>query len=67
MAMVRLLARENAGVAVAPAVVLADEIANGRLASAPFALDIVEPFYAVTISRRFPHPALAALIEPPRS
>ena len=67
MAMVRLLARENAGVAVAPAVVLADEIANGRLATAPFALDIVEPFYAVTISRRFPHPALAALIEPPRS
>ena len=67
MAMVRLLARENAGVAVAPAVVLADEIANGRLATAPFALDIVEPFYAVTIPRRFPHPALAALIEPPRS
>lgn len=64
MAMVRLLARENAGVAVAPAVVLADEIANGRLATAPFALDIVEPFYAVTVPRSFPHPALAALITP---
>ena len=64
MAMVRLLARENAGVAVAPAVVLADEIANQRLATAPFALDIVEPFYAVTTPRSFPHPALAELIVP---
>lgn len=64
MAMVRLLARENAGVAVAPAVVLADEIANGRLATAPFALDIVEPFYAVTFPRSFPHPALEGLINP---
>lgn len=64
MAMVRLLARENVGVAVAPAVVLEDEIANGRLATAPFALDIVEPFYAVTPPRSFPHPALAELITP---
>lgn len=62
MAMVRLLARENAGVAVAPAVVLADEIASGRLATAPFRLGIEEPFYAVTVPRKFPHPALAELL-----
>ena len=62
MAMVRLLAREGAGLAVAPAVVLADEIASGALVSAPFALGIAEPFYAVTLPRAFPHPALAGLL-----
>ncbi len=62
MAMVRLLARENVGVAVAPAVVLADEIASGRLATAPFTLDIAEPFYAITVPRNFPHPGLAQLL-----
>ena len=62
MAMVRLLARQDAGLAVAPAVVLADEIANGRLQSAPFDLRIVESFHAVTLPRSFPHPALAGLL-----
>lgn len=62
MAMVRLLAREGAGLAVAPTVVLADEVASGLLATAPFDLNIVEPFYAVTIPRKFPHPALAQLL-----
>lgn len=62
MAMVRLLAREGVGLAVAPAVVLADEIASGRIATAPFDLGISEPFYAVTVPRQFPHPALASLL-----
>lgn len=62
MAMVRLLARANAGVALAPSVVLADEIASGRLATAPFDLGIVETFYAVTVKRSFPHPLLADLV-----
>ena len=62
MAMVRLLARDGAGLAVAPAVVLADEIASGRLATAPFALNLTESFYAVTIPRSFPHPILADLL-----
>ena len=62
MAMVRLLARENAGLAVAPAVVLADELASGRLAEAPFGLEIVESFYAVTVARRFPNPILRWLL-----
>ncbi|QGX97025.1 LysR family transcriptional regulator [Roseovarius faecimaris] len=64
MAMVRLLTREGAGVAVAPSVVLADEIASGRVATAPFELGIVEPFYAVTLPRQFPHPGLAELLNP---
>lgn len=62
MAMVRLLAREGAGLAVAPSVVVQDEIAAGRLATAPWPLGIVESFYAVTVRRQFPHPALAPLI-----
>lgn len=58
MAMLRLLTREGMGLAVAPAVVLADEIAQGHLTTAPHDLGIEEPFYAVTRPRRFPHPAL---------
>ena len=63
MAMVRLLAREDAGLAIAPAVVLTDEIRAGLLQAAPFALDIVEGFYAVTARRSFPHPLLRSLLE----
>ncbi|MEL7114824.1 MAG: LysR family transcriptional regulator [Pseudomonadota bacterium] len=62
MAMVRLLAREGIGLALAPPVVLADEIRTGRLATAPFDLDIAETFYAITTQRRFPHPALKTLL-----
>jgi len=62
MAMIRLLAREGAGVAVAPSVVLADEIRSGLLVTAPFDLRIVENFFAVTVNRSFPHPALGPLL-----
>ena len=62
MAMVRLLAREGIGLAVAPPVVVADEIASGVLATAPFDLGVIEPFFAVTMPRKFPHPALAQLL-----
>lgn len=63
MAMVRLLAREGIGVAIVPAVVVADEIAQGILHPAPFSLDILETFYAITARRRFAHPLLARLLE----
>ncbi len=62
MAMVRLLAREGVGLAVAPAVVLADEIDQGILHLAPFALSITESFYAITARRSFPHPSLGKLL-----
>lgn len=62
MAMVRLLTREGAGLAFAPSVVLADEIASGAVVTAPFDLGIVEPFFAVTLPRKFPHPALATVL-----
>lgn len=64
MAMVRLLARADAGIAVAPDVVLADEIASGRLVTSPFELDIAESFFAITVQRSFPHPLLAELLPP---
>ena len=63
MALIRLLAREGVGVAAAPGVVVADEVAAGRLTTAAFDLGVSEPFYAVTARRRFPHPALARLLE----
>ncbi len=61
MAMVRLLARADVGMALAPPVVLADEIATGRLGTAPFDLGISETFYATTVNRSFPHPLLNLL------
>lgn len=61
MAMIRLLARDDIGLAVAPSVVLADELAQGVLTTAPFELDVVESFYAVTAQRTFPHPFLGRL------
>ncbi|MEM9872160.1 MAG: LysR family transcriptional regulator [Pseudomonadota bacterium] len=62
MAMVRLLAREGAGLALAPDIVLADEIASGQLVTAPFDLDIHDTFYAVTTQRSFPHPLLHTVL-----
>jgi len=62
MAMVRLLARAGVGVAVAPSVVVEEEVAQGVLQTAPFDLGIREPFYAVTVPRRFAHPALAGVL-----
>jgi len=43
-------------------VVLADEIATGRLATAPFDLEITETFYAITAPRNFPHLLLAEVL-----
>lgn len=63
MAMVRLLAREGVGLAVAPSVVLADELAAGLLQTAPFDLGISEPFFAVTLPRTFSHPALSGVLQ----
>lgn len=63
MAMVRLLARAGAGLAVAPAVVLDDELAAGRVATAPYDLGIAERFFAVTTKRSYPHPLLNDLLQ----
>lgn len=63
MAMLRLLAREDIGLALAPAIVLRDELRSGMLRSAAFDLQLVESFYAVTPRRSFPHLALSKLFD----
>ncbi|WP_425037991.1 LysR family transcriptional regulator [Primorskyibacter sp. S187A] len=63
MAMMRLLAREGVGLAVLPPIVVQDELSNGRLIEVDRMPNIGETFYAVTISRRFPNPILADLLD----
>jgi LysR family transcriptional activator of nhaA len=66
MAMLRLLAREDAGLAVLPPIVVFDELASGILTEAARLPGITEVFYAVTLNRRFPNPLLAGLLDPAR-
>jgi LysR family transcriptional activator of nhaA len=64
MAMLRLLTREDAGLAVIPPIVVRDELAAGLLVEAARLDDIRETFLAVTLQRRFPNPLLAGLLHP---
>ena len=63
MAMMRLLARQGVGLAVLPPIVVQDELSSGRLLEVDQLPGIGETFYAVTITRRFPNPILAELLE----
>jgi len=63
MAMLRLLARSDAGVAVIPPIVVQDELAGGLLYELFQLPDLAEVFYAVTIRRTFPNPLLAEVLE----
>lgn len=58
MAMIRLLARADAGLAVIPAIVVRDELSAGTLVEASRLDMIAETFFAVTRQRRFPNPLL---------
>jgi LysR family transcriptional activator of nhaA len=62
MAMLRLLAREDLGLAVLPPIVVKDEIAAGLLQEACQLPGIAAGFYAVTMERRFPNPLLRELL-----
>lgn len=62
IAMMRLLAREGVGLAVLPPIAVKDELASGRLVEAVRLSGLAENFYAVTVRRRFPNPALRALL-----
>jgi LysR family transcriptional activator of nhaA len=64
MAMMRLLAREDVGLAVLPPIVVRDELAGGILVEVEEPLGITETFYAVTMERRFPNPLLRSLLHP---
>lgn len=63
MAMLRLLAREDAGLAVIPPIVVRDELAAGVLTEAADLDGIRETFLAVTLARRFPNPLLAEVLK----
>jgi LysR family transcriptional regulator, transcriptional activator of nhaA len=62
MAMMRLLAREGAGLAVIPPIVVQDELAVGLLVEAQRLPGMEESFLAVTLQRRFPNPLISELI-----
>ncbi|MEM6267433.1 MAG: LysR family transcriptional regulator [Pseudomonadota bacterium] len=62
MAMIRLLARADIGLAVIPPVVVQDELAAGTLIELQRLDDITEVFSAVTIRRRFPNPLIRELL-----
>jgi len=62
MAMIRLLARADAGLAVIPPIVVQDELAAGMLLEAARLPGISEAFLAVTRARRFPNPLLADVL-----
>lgn len=63
MAMLRLLAREDIGLALVPPIVVRDELAAGTLRESPFDLGIAEAFFAVRLDRRFPNPLLRDLLD----
>lgn len=62
MAMMRVLAAEDVGLAVLPPIVVTDELRSGRLVEAHRLPGISETFYAVTVERRFPHPLVPDLL-----
>lgn len=62
MAMIRLLARADAGLAVIPPIVVRDELDAGTLVEAARLDGVGESFVAVTLSRRFPNPLLAEVL-----
>jgi len=61
MAMIRLLVRQDVGLAVIPPIVVEQEIRDGRLQVAGD-LTLREDFYAVTLERRFPNPLITELL-----
>ncbi len=63
MAMMRLLAREDIGLAVLPPIVVKDELKAGILVETDRLPGIAETFYAVTIERKFPNPLLRTLLQ----
>jgi LysR family transcriptional activator of nhaA len=62
MAMLRLLAREDAGLAVIPPIVVRDELSSGLLVEVTRLEGIREHFLAVTRERRFPNPVVSQLL-----
>jgi LysR family transcriptional activator of nhaA len=62
MAMVRLLTREGAGLAVVPPIVVRDELEARQLRDYGQLPGVKESFFALTAKRRFPNPMIAKLM-----
>ncbi|MBO6602951.1 LysR family transcriptional regulator [Rhodophyticola porphyridii] len=62
MAMLRLLVREDAGLALVPPIVVRDELEAGLLVEAEQLEDLHEAFWAITLPRQFPNPLLARVL-----
>lgn len=63
MAMMRLLARDTAAVALLPAVVVRDELLSGALQEYAVVPHLFESFYAITVQRHFEPPLLQVLLQ----
>ena len=63
MALIRVLARRDFGVAVTPAIVVRDELQSGQLIELHRFPDLEESFQAITLARQFPNPLLKTLFE----
>jgi LysR family transcriptional activator of nhaA len=63
MAMMRLLAREDIGLAVIPPIVVRNELASGLLKECDHDIGLTESFYAVTVNRKFPNQLLQGLLD----
>jgi LysR family transcriptional activator of nhaA len=62
MAMLRLLAREGAGLALVPPVVVQGELERGILTEVYRFDDLSESFYAITPSRRYPNELVGEML-----
>lgn len=67
MAMLRLLARDSAGVALLPTVVVQDELRGGLLEEYCVVPHLYENFYAITVKRHFASPLLQTLLKRPEA
>jgi LysR family transcriptional regulator, transcriptional activator of nhaA len=63
MAMLRLLAREGAGLALVPPVVVAGELQRAQLVVRHRFEDIRERFYAILPPRRYPNPLVEEILQ----
>jgi len=63
MAMLRLLARESGALALAPSIVVRDELTSGLLVERCRIPGLQESFYAIGQSRRFPNPLVEGLLD----
>jgi LysR family transcriptional activator of nhaA len=63
MAMLRLIARDSAAVALVPAVVVIDELRSGVLEEYAAVPNVYEEFYAISVRRQYQHPLVPPLIE----